>query len=278
MISVSQHMHLLAHTSIDLGRILNHSFFHMVPDLQQELLDPPPSNTAERDERVAIWTTRLNNIKSALGNFPTLRNPSATTTPRSSSGATAPMRSIPSSQARGTDHLEHGQYACIITGREMFDGFSIKVAHVIPYALVKNHGCRTLDFWKMLEMFYGTECTDTIFAAVAGNINCRENLVALDNSIDTLFENGRLSLTPKTLQGAPISVTDGYTGDYLLSVDYREWKHLNSSPQRRSWAATARLGYCMVAVWCLSHIATTHWTTPALYNLLFLLSGLPYSV
>ncbi|KAG0636646.1 hypothetical protein HOY80DRAFT_1053809 [Tuber brumale] len=69
----------------------------------------------------------------------------------------------------------------------------------------------------MAEMFYGhgPEATDIIFAGVVDRMRGPRNLVTLDNSIQSMFDNGSLNPTSMTHQVSwyPLSMTiEGTTG------------------------------------------------------------------
>jgi len=94
--------------------------------------------------------------------------------------------------------LRHDEDQCQITGRSTQE-FAIEVAHIIPYSLGNSQGCRQFDFWKILEVFYGQPVTNQRFNNLSKNINNLGHLIALDNSIHTMFNKGTISLTPHTL-------------------------------------------------------------------------------
>ena len=68
----------------------------------------------------------------------------------------------------------------------------------------------------MLEMFYGSEAIDNVFAGLLERVNSLENLVTLDNSIHPMFNSGALTLTPETATWDPIPVINDYTGGLLV--------------------------------------------------------------
>jgi len=102
----------------------------------------------------------------------------------------------------------------------MQDGWAIEVAHIIPYALAKNPQCRQLHFWRMMEILFGATFTDRMFTTLLSDINGMDNLVCLDISIHWLFDHGRLTLTPFTLDKQLISLFGTYTGSYWLTIHY----------------------------------------------------------
>jgi len=99
-------------------------------------------------------------------------------------------------------------------------GFALEVAHIIPYALANHDDCRELYFWKMMELFAGVEATNGMFAGMRSQINDLSNLVTLDNSIHSMFDNRRLTLTPITPTGVQIPIVNDHSGDYFLWVRY----------------------------------------------------------
>jgi len=107
-----------------------------------------------------------------------------------------------------------------VIGRRSEDGFALKVAHIFPYALANNDACRELDFWRVLELFYGLHITNRIFNAIRWNVNCLANLITLDNSVHFMFDNGRLTLTPETTEGVGIPILNNHRTDYMSRVRY----------------------------------------------------------
>ena len=85
---------------------------------------------------------------------------------------------------------------------------------IIPFAFATHPRFRDLDFWKMLEMFYGSEATDNFFARLLEPVNSLENLITLDNSIHAMFNSGSLILTPETATRDPLPVINDYRGGY----------------------------------------------------------------
>ena len=119
--------------------------------------------------------------------------------------------------------LKRDGFQCCLTGRPSIEGFAIEGAHIMPFALANEASCRNLDFWQMLDIFYGKEATDMLFAGFAGKgINSLANLISLDNSIHSMFDNRTLRLAPLTPQYEPIPVFNNHIGSYLLRVDYKQ--------------------------------------------------------
>ena len=173
-----------------------------------------------------MWITRLNVIKSGLASFPMLIDGGGTSN-TTQSLAIAPQADVATgAQQAGLDPtsvsacLERDQYQCIISGRKVSDGSGTEVVPIIPFAFVNHPCCRGLDFWKMLEMFYGSEAIDRLFAGLLGRVNSLENLVTLDSSIHAMFNSGALTLTPGTATWEPIPVINDYTGTYWLDIGY----------------------------------------------------------
>ena len=223
------------HTNLQLRSTLGLAFFYMTHQHQQELLANAPLDFNECMQAVNAWIGRLNIITSALENFPTFLSETKTSTladnvtpPCPMSRNTREIVTAPEEQEGPSNlnpiskkHcLERDQYQCMITGRKSSDGFQINVERIIPFAIANHPDCRRLDFWNMLEMFYGREATDNLFAGVLEGIDHVENLVSLDSSINTKFANGTLTLTPQTLTDYSMHPLEDHTGDYLLSVDY----------------------------------------------------------
>ena len=242
----------------ELREILDHTFRLMTHELKQELLAKLSPGTNEFTQAIDMWITRLNLIKSVLASFPmlidggrtsttaeplTIAPPadgtSTTTEPPTialpadetsttiepltiappASGTTQVQQAGPS-EASITACLERDQYQCIITGRKLSDASGTEVVPIIPFALANHPSCRDLDFWKMLEMFYGSEATDKLFAELLERVNSLENLITLDNSIHAIFNSGALTLTPGTATWDPIPVINDYTGGYWLDIGY----------------------------------------------------------
>ena len=173
-----------------------------------------------------MWITRLNVIKSGLESFPMLVDGGGITTTIQSltiaspaDGTTQAQQANPS-EASIAACLERDQYECIITGRKLSDGSGQEVVPIIPFAFANHPSCRDLDFWKMLEMFYGSEAIDTVFAGLLERVNSLENLITPDSSIHAMFNSGALTLTPETATWDPIPVINDYTGGYWLDIAY----------------------------------------------------------
>jgi len=214
------------HAGEELREILGHTFQSMTHELKQELFAKAPTDTNECAQAVGIWITRLNVIKSGLASFPMLVDGGGITATIESltiaapaDGTTQAQQASPS-QASISACLERDQYQCIITGRKFYDGSCTEVVPLIPFAFANHPRCRDLDFWKMLEMFYGSKAIDTLFAGLLERVNSLENLVTLDKSIHAMFNSGGLALTPGTATRDPIPVINDYRGGYWLDINY----------------------------------------------------------
>ena len=230
------------HAGEELRDILNHTFQLMTHALRQELSAKAPTDTNERTQAVGIWITRLNLIKSGLASFPMRIDGGGTSTTTEPptiapsadgisttmelltiappAGGTTQVQQAGPSETSITACLERDQYQCIITGRKLSNASGTEVAPIIPFAFANHPSCRGLDFWKMLEMFYGSEAIDAVFAELLERVNGLENLITLDNSIQAIFDSGALTLTPGTATRDPIPVINDYTGGYWLIIGY----------------------------------------------------------
>ena len=107
--------------------------------------------------------------------------------------------------------------------------------HNRPQALrcVRHRGCPYYSFrlrkppklsssglLEDLELFYGSEAIDAVFAELLERVNSLENLITHDNSIQAIFDSGALTLTPGTATRDPIPVINDYTGGYWLVIGY----------------------------------------------------------
>ena len=213
----------------ELREILAHTRKFLTHQLKQELLAEVPADINECTQAIQMWITRLNVIKSGLESFPMLIDGGGINTTIQSLTIASPADGITQaqpanpSQASITACLERDQYQCIITGRKFSDGSGTEVVPIIPVAFVNHPGCRDLDFWKMLEMFYGSEATDKLFAGLLEPANSLENLITLDNSIHPWFDSGSLTLTPERARRDPIPVINDYRGGYWLNLEYPPW-------------------------------------------------------
>ena len=213
------------HAGPELRNIFAHTRRFMTHQLRQELLAEVPTDTNECTPAVQTWIMRLNVIKSGLASFPMLMDGGGTSTATKSTiappadGTTQAQQANPS-QASITACLERDEYQCIITGRKFSDGSGAEVVPIIPFAFANHPRCRDLDFWKMLEMFYGPEATDKLFARLLEPVNSLENLITLDNSIHAMFNSGSLTLTPEKARRDPIPVINDYRGGYWLNIEY----------------------------------------------------------
>ena len=210
----------------ELREILGHTRKFMTRQLRQELLAEVSPDTNECTQAIDMWITLLNLIKSGLANFPMLIDGGWTSTTTQSLTIAPPADETTQAQQTSPSKapiiacLERDQYQCIITGRKVSDGSGTEVVPIIPFAFVNHPSCRDLDFWKMLEMFYGSEATDKLFAGLLERVNSLENLITLDNSIHAMFNSGRLNLTPEKARIDPIPVIGDYRGRYWLKVQY----------------------------------------------------------
>ena len=213
----------------ELREILARTRKFLTHQLKQELLAEVPADNNEWTQAIQMWITRLNVIKSGLASFPILVDGGGTSTTTQSltiappaDGTTQAQQANPS-QASIAACLERDQYQCIITGRKFSDGSGTEVVPIIPFAFANHPRCRDLDFWKMLEMFYGAEATDKLFAGLLEPANSLENLITLNNSIHPMFNNGSLTLTPERARRDPIPVINDYRGGYWLNLEYPPW-------------------------------------------------------
>ena len=188
----------------ELREILGHTRkFIMTRQLRQDLLAEVSPDTNECTQAIDMWITRLNLIKSGLASFPMLIDGGGTSTTTQSltiappkDGTTQAQRASPI-QASIAACLKRDQYQCIIIGR-ISNGSGKEVVPIILFAFANHTNCRDLDFWKMLEMFYGSEATDKLFAGILERVNSLENLITLDSSIRAMFNSGSLTLTPES--------------------------------------------------------------------------------
>jgi len=178
----------------ELRQILSKACRCTTDQLKQELCTISPTSTDKYAWAMDAWITRLNVIRSGLGTFIALMGECGTSTATqchshtmtpSTSGDTTAKGTTLEEQAGPTkasikDCLERDQYECLITGSKFSNGPDTKVVPIIPFALENQPSCRSLDFWKMLEMFYGTEATDTIYTGLtysSGSIVLRTPLL-----------------------------------------------------------------------------------------------------
>ena len=158
----------------ELRRILANTRKFMTLQLRQELLAEVPTHTNGSTQAVQMWITRLNIIKSGLESFPMLIDGDGISTTIQSLTIASPADGTTQAQQANPSEpsiaacLERDQYECIITGRKFSAGSGTEVVPIIPFAFANNPGCRDLDFWKMLEMFYGSETTEKLFAGLPG--------------------------------------------------------------------------------------------------------------
>jgi len=226
------HQVLHDNTSIELRSTLDHVFHYLTHQFQQELNSYAPADTNKCDQVVEKWIARLKMIRSVLAHFPTFSSspevstsgPDATI-PDLTSGASSrsvydPLQDTTCSQVLKANCLARDQSQCVITGRKLLEGFDIEVAHIIPVAVASHPQCRNLEFWQMLEMFYGPESTNTLFTGLHNTINSLQNLISLDKSIYSRFITGSFILTPKTQKDYPMHPLNHYTGDYWLDIEY----------------------------------------------------------
>ncbi|PUU82656.1 hypothetical protein B9Z19DRAFT_1061675 [Tuber borchii] len=124
------------------------------------------------------------------------------------------------SQTSITACLERDEFRCLITGCKLSGSLGREVLPLIPFAFARHPRCRGLDFWKMLEIFYGADAIDKVFAGLLNQADSLHNLITLDTSIHTIFNGGSLILTPVTASGDPIPVINDHSGGYMLNIDY----------------------------------------------------------
>jgi len=89
---------------------------------------------------------------------------------------------------------------------------------------VKSAECRYLDFWRMLEFFYGVESTNNLFGMISRDTNHPTNLITLDNSIHAMFDNSSLLLLPISNEDEDIEVMGNYPISYQLRIVYPKGK------------------------------------------------------
>ncbi|PUU82617.1 hypothetical protein B9Z19DRAFT_1061644 [Tuber borchii] len=221
----------------ELRNVLGQTLKYMTRQLRQELLAEVSTDTNECNQAIDLWIARLNTIKSGLASFPmVIEGGEANTTTQSP--ATAPpadgtnqaQHASPSEETI-TACLERDGYQCILTGRKLSNGSDSKVVPIIPFVFANHPRCRDLAFWKMLEMFYGTEAIDTLFAGLLDRVNSLENLIALDDSIHARLNSGWLTLTPETATRDPIPVINNYRGGYWLNLGYPQGLRLSEHIQ-----------------------------------------------
>jgi len=197
------------------------------------------------------WLEYLNIIKLAIRNFPCkqedqrirtsrrrglTRNPASTSSipsdlSKASTPASASDDSTNTATASPSGLVKRNQAAtfrchirdnsqCVVTGRPSTQGFPLEGAHIIPYAFANHPNCRTLAFWRTLDLFYGVKATDSIFDTLVANVNNLGNLVSLERTTHGMFDTGRLTLTPMTMDYVPITVFNEHSGSYFLRVNY----------------------------------------------------------
>jgi len=220
----------------ELRDILHNSIGYLTEELHRELYEKAPTDQNEFTHAVELWIERLKVIKYGLESFPIPLALPATTASASSlrissleyrnclNGENTLVPQAYPSPAAITACLERDQQQCIITGRRSTDGFNLEVVHIIPFSLVSHQRCRSLDFWKMVEMFYGSEATDNIFGGLVDQIDNLENLITIDSSIRAMLDGGKLTLTPGSSQDNWIPVINDHRGDYWLSIGYLKLK------------------------------------------------------
>ncbi|PUU73214.1 hypothetical protein B9Z19DRAFT_1135613 [Tuber borchii] len=216
--------------------------------LREELDSPPPVDMIRREWAIATWVERLETIRVALVNFPTLLGAGRIDTPvppPPTTGITAPSggfsgfsagravgqassvqllpRKVDIARATPKERgyaLQRDLGQCVVTGKKVMDGWNIQAAHIIPHALCKNLQCRKKEFWLMMDFFFGVPMADRLFRELFANLNGPENLLSLDISVHSLFDNGHLVLTPYNVFNHPHSVYSTHTGSYFLRVEY----------------------------------------------------------
>ncbi|KAG0641075.1 hypothetical protein HOY80DRAFT_1114795 [Tuber brumale] len=222
---------ILACTSMALGNALNQAWRYLPRHDQEALETNAPADHDECTQVVDAWVTRLQLIRSALADFPTPISPTVAcrTAPGHSGPHPAseggnilerqPVEQFTTPDATKKACLECDDNQCVMTGHKSSDGFKIEVAHIIAPEPANHPGCRQLDFWKMLDIFYGTPANDTLFTGVLDRIHSLQNLISLDKVLHDQFVNGDLTLTPKTDDQYPMHPLYYDVGDYWLSVE-----------------------------------------------------------
>lgn len=74
--------------------------------------------------------------------------------------------------------------------RGLHNGFALNVAYIIPFTLIKSTKCPQLAIWRMLEFSSDIESANSLFNVLSEEVNHQDNLVSLDNSIHSMFDNG----------------------------------------------------------------------------------------
>ncbi|PUU76295.1 hypothetical protein B9Z19DRAFT_1066755 [Tuber borchii] len=202
-------------------------------ELQQQLNNPPPVNAHECETAVVEWLERLSIIESALINFPNVHTRSPTSAPALARSAAGVARQneigVPYGPVRSTGRDLHAVEACherddsecVITGSNMWDGFPIEIAHIIPFALANETRCRQMDLWRMLEFFWGIDVTSKLYNQIARELDTTHNMVTLVITIHRMFDKGTITFIPKTPNGDRIPVSfSSYSGIYNLEVHY----------------------------------------------------------
>lgn len=209
-------------------RFLSLAFNYLYPPYKMELDSAPPADETECSKLVAKWLERLKNAGSALQHFPTLRPGRGTWAP---GGTIAAERSpVEGFEDGGLLHKrdpvgpdlcrQRDKGICVLTGRKSSDGWAVEVAHIIPWAFTADASRRNLLLWHLIELFLGVEQTNLTFAGLASTIDSLWNLVSLDKSLHSLYDNGHLVLVPVTTQGDPIPISSTYSGTYLLQIRF----------------------------------------------------------
>ena len=229
--------YVIIYAGPELRNIFSHTLKFMSHQLRQELLAEVPTDTNECTPAIQRWITRLNIIISGLASFPMLIDGGGISTTMEAltiappADGTTQAQQASLSQAVIIACLERDQYQCIITGRKFASRSGTEVVPIIPFAFASHPRCRDLDFWKMLEMFYGSEAAEKLFVELLESANSLENLITLDNSIHGMFNSGRLTLTPEKARRDPIPVINDYRGGYWLNIQYPHGRRLPGAIQ-----------------------------------------------
>jgi len=172
----------------EISDVLFHSYYHLTLELKSVLDASAPVEIDERTHKIDKWLEYLSMVK---------RNQAAT------------FRC----------HIRDNSQ-CVVTGRLSTQGFPLEGTHIIPYAFANHPNCRTLAFWRTLDIFYGVKATDSIFDTLVANVNNLENLVSLERTTHGMFDTGYLTLTLLTMDYIPITVFNQHSGSYFLRVNY----------------------------------------------------------
>jgi len=224
-------------------RFLNNAFGNLTTRNQAELKCPLPVPELEYQEVEKTWIKKLKIIESALESFLTLKgpirqisgsptswSPAQKSTSIAASSGSSHQTAVSGSllQPVATRHkssvlncLRRDGGTCRIIGHKLLERFPVQMANIIPFAQIKGAECCQLNFWKMLELFFGVESTNSLFNTLYKNINHLTNLIILDNSIHAIIDNSNILLTPFTDYDQKIGILgNNYMTNYYLKITY----------------------------------------------------------